>query len=217
MDQAHRPRQFYLVGLDQDDLALDAAQVVLPVARKNSAAVDHDAIDIILCRIAVEFEHAAGGGEARVQFRQHAARFDMAFVGIEQASAETALERGFEFIQRARVEPPMPGREPGKTFEVGAVARMRHHQRAVERGLRKMLAPKPERADAEPADEGLRGLGLAPGREHAAGPVAGRLRHPLVTALMQRDRVAGLRKQQRLPRPRNTCADHGNGGVPPRR
>src|SRR5713226_3613088 len=106
----------------------------------------------------------------------------------------------------------MSGREPGKTFEVGAVARMRHHERAVERRVRKMLAPKLERADAEPADEGLRGLGLAPGCEHAAGPVAGRLRHRLVTALMQRDRMAGLRKQQRLPRPGNTGADDGNRG-----
>src|SRR5260370_39554939 len=111
----------------------------------------------------------------------------------------------------------MARRELGKTFEVGAVARMRDYQRAVERRVRKMFAPKVERADAEPADHGLRGLGLAPGREHAAGPVAGRLRHPLVTALMQRDRVAGLRKQQRLPRARNTCADDGNGGIPPRR
>src|SRR2546429_9686487 len=96
MDQAHRPRQFYLVGLDQDDLALDAAQAVLPVARKNSAAIDHDAIDIILCRIAVEFERAAGGREARVQFRQHAARLDMAFLGLEQATAEAGPPRWVE-------------------------------------------------------------------------------------------------------------------------
>src|SRR5258708_24269774 len=103
----------------------------------------------------------------------------------------------------------MSGREPGKAFEVGAVARMRHHQRAVERRVRKMLAPKLERADTEPADEWFRRLGLAPGREHAAGPVAGRLRHPLVTALMPRSRLAGLRKPQRLPRPANTCAHDG--------
>ena len=94
---------------------------------------------------------------------------------------------------------------------------MRHHQRAVERGMRKMLAPKLERADAEPADDGFRCLGLAPGRQHAAGQMAGRLRHRGVAALMQRDVVAGLREQQRLPCAGNAGADHGNGGLPPLR
>ena len=37
-----------------------------------------------------------------------------------------------------------------------------------------------------------------------------------VAALMQRDGVAGLREQQRLPRAGNACADDGNGGIPPR-
>src|SRR3981081_721963 len=110
----------------------------------------------------------------------------------------------------------MAGREPGKTFEVGAVAWMRDDQRAIEWRVRKMLAPKVERADAEPADHGLRGLGLAPGREHAAGPVAGRLRHGRAAALVQRDRAAGLREQQRLPRAGNACAYDGDGGFPPR-
>ena len=77
----------------------------------------------------------------------------------------------------------------------------------------KMLTPQVERADAELDDDhGLRRLGFAPGREHAAGPVAGRLRHVGVAALVQRDGVAGLRKQQRLPRAGNPRADHGNGG-----
>src|SRR5260370_20949329 len=108
MDQAHRPRKLYLIGLDQDDLALDAAQACLRVARRKAAAIDHDAVDIILGRIAVEFEGAAGGAEARVQFRQHAARLDMAFIGIEQAIAEAALPPWVEFVQRPRLEPPMP-------------------------------------------------------------------------------------------------------------
>ena len=110
----------------------------------------------------------------------------------------------------------MAGGQLRKAFEIGAVARMRHHQRAVERGVRKMLAPQVERADAEPADHGLGGLGLAPGRQHAAGPVAGGERHIGVTALVQRDGVAGLREQQRLPGAGNARADDGNGGIPPR-
>ena len=110
----------------------------------------------------------------------------------------------------------MAGGELRKTFEIGAVARMRHHQRAVERGVGKMLAPQIERADAEPADHGLGGLGLAPRRQHAAGPVAGGERHLGVAALIQRDGVAGLREQQRLPRAGNARADDGNGGIPPR-
>src|SRR3981189_2561598 len=111
----------------------------------------------------------------------------------------------------------MAGREPGKTFEVGAVAWMRDDQRAIEWRVRKMLAPKVERADAEPADHGFRGLGLAPGREHAAGPVAGRLRHRRAAALVQRDRGDGLREQQRLPRANNACRYDAHGSVPPRR
>ena len=150
-----------------------------------------------------------------MQFRQHAARLDMAFIGIEQPVAETAVQRRFEFAQRPRVEPTVAGGEPGKAFEIGAVARMRHDQRTVERGVGKMLAPQIERADAEPADHGFRGLGLAPRRQHAAGPVAGGKRHIGVTALVQGDGVAGLCEQQRLPCAGNARADDGNGGIPP--
>src|SRR3989442_10903888 len=82
-----------------------------------------------------------------------------------------------------------------KALKIAAVARMRHHQRAVERGVWKMLAPEIERADAEPADDGLRHLCLAPRRQHAAGPMAGGKRHPGVTALMQGH---GDRKSTRL-------------------
>ncbi len=115
---------------------------------------------------------------------------------------------------RAGVKPPVARGHFGEAFEIGAVARMGHHQRTVERRLRKILAPQIERAEAEPDDHGLGGLGLAPGRQHAAGPVAGRLRHRLVAALMQRDVVAGLREQQRLPRAGDAGADDRNGGFP---
>ena len=166
--------------------------------------------------VALEFDLAAGRGDARVQFRQHAPRLDMAFVGVKQPVAETAFQRRFEFAQTLRVEPDVAGGEFGKAFEIGAVARMRHDQRAVERGFGKMLAPEVERADAEPADHGFRRLGLAPRRQHAAGPMAGGQRHRGVTALVQSDGVAGLREQQRLPCAGNAGADDGYGGIPPR-
>ena len=110
----------------------------------------------------------------------------------------------------------MAGGQPGKTLEIVAVAGVRHHQRTVERGIRQMLAPQIERAQAEPADDGLGDLALAPRRQHAAGPVAGGERHRRVTALVQRDVVAGLREQQGLPGAGNAGADDGNGGIPPR-
>ena len=51
MDQPHRARQFYLVGLDQDQLALDAAQLRLRIARGKPAAVDHEAVDVGWLRV----------------------------------------------------------------------------------------------------------------------------------------------------------------------
>src|SRR5260221_3857724 len=110
----------------------------------------------------------------------------------------------------------MAGGEFGKAFEIGAVARMRHDQRSVERGAWKMLAPEVERADAEPADHRFGRLGLAPGRQHAAGPMAGGKRHRSVTALIQSDGVAGLREQQCLPCAGYAGSDNGYGGIPPR-
>src|SRR4029077_359255 len=105
MDQPHRARQLDLAGLDQDDFALDAAKLALRVARGKSAAIDHDAVDIFGVRFAVEFDGAAGGGDARMQFGQDLPWLDMAFVGIEQALAEATLERGFDLAHTLRVEP----------------------------------------------------------------------------------------------------------------
>src|SRR2546425_687621 len=81
----------------------------------------------------------------------------------------------------------------GKALKVAAVARMRHHQRAVERGVGKMLAPEIERADAEPADQGFRRLRLAPRRQHAAGPMAGGKRHRGLGAFAPAGTAAGGR------------------------
>ena len=53
-------------------------------------------------RLAVEFDGAAGGANARVQLRQHAARLDMAFVGKEQRLAKAAFERRFEIASSHR-------------------------------------------------------------------------------------------------------------------
>ena len=215
MDQPHRAGQLDLVGLDQDHLALDAAQFGLGVARGEPAAIDHDAVEFGGGGLAVELDGAAGGDDPGVQLRQHPARLDMALAGEEQRIAETALERGFEFGQSLRVEPPVARCELGKTLEIGAVAAVRHHQRAVERGIRQFAAPQIERPQAEPGDDGFGGLALAPRRQHAAGPVAGGEHHRRVAALVQRDVVAGLREQQRLPGAGNAGADDGNGGISP--
>src|SRR5258705_11073104 len=109
----------------------------------------------------------------------------------------------------------MPAGQFGEALKVAAVARMRHPQRAVEGCLREMLAPQVERADAESADDGLRGFRLAPGRQHAAGEMTGGKRHRGVTALMQRHRVTGVGEQQGLPRAGNARAYDGDGGFPP--
>ncbi len=114
------------------------------VARGEAPAIDHDSLNAIAigrAKFAVELDGAAGGDNARVQLWQHAARLDMAFARKKQRVTETALERGFELGERARVEPPMPGGQASKTFEVGTVAAVRHHQRAVERRIRQFPAP----------------------------------------------------------------------------
>jgi hypothetical protein len=49
MDQPHGTRQFDLGGLDDDHLALDAAQVRKDVARGDAAAIDDDAA-AVLCQ-----------------------------------------------------------------------------------------------------------------------------------------------------------------------
>src|SRR6185312_9413584 len=94
---------------------------------------------------------------------------------------------------------------------------MRHHQRAVEWRIGQFAPPQIECAQAEPAYERFGFLALAIGREHAAGPVAGREHHRFVAALIERDVVPGLREQQGLPRAGNASADDGNGGLPPSR
>ena len=180
------------------------------------AAIDHDAVEIVGSHVAVELDGAAGGDDLRMQLRQHAARLDMAFVGKEQRLAKAPLQRRLEFGERRGVEPPVAGGHPRKAFEIAALARMRHHQRAVERRIRQFRAPQVERAQAEPADDGFGDLALAIGRQHAAGPVAGGKHHRVAGAFMQRDVVAGLREQQRLPRTGNAGADNGDGGIPPR-
>ena len=78
-----------------------------------------------------------------------------------------------------------------------------------------MLAPQIERADAEPADHGSEvsashhGASMPPAQWLVDSVIVG------VTALVQRDGVAGLCEQQRLPCAGNARADDGNGGIPP--
>ena len=186
------------------------------VARSQPAAVDHEAVEIVSLGVAAELDGAAGLGDRGMQPRQHAARLDMTLVRIEQARAEAALERRLQRANALGVQPSVTGGESGKALEIGAVARMRHHQRAVERRFREMSPPQIERADAESGDHRLGGLLLAPRRQHSAGPMACGFRHPGVTALVQGDGTSGLCEQQRMPGAGYACADDGDGGIPPR-
>ena len=86
---------------------LDAAQARLVVARSQPAAVDHEAVEIVSLGVAAELDGAAGLGDRGMQPRQHAARLDMALLGIEQAGAEAALERRLERANALGIEPAM--------------------------------------------------------------------------------------------------------------
>ncbi len=121
---------------------------------------------------------------------------------------EAAGERRFQRGNAIGINALMAGGHLGEALEIGAVARMGDHQRAVEFRFGKFLAPHFQRAHADLADHRLGGLGLAERREHAAGPMAGGLRHRLVAALIERDFAAGARQQQRVPRTGNASADH---------
>src|SRR5581483_8537715 len=103
MNEAHRARQLDLRRLNQDDLALDAAQLAIRSARGEPAAIDHDAFEFFGCDVAVESNRTAGGANPRMQFRQPPARLDMALVGIEQALAEPPGERGLELADALRI------------------------------------------------------------------------------------------------------------------
>src|ERR1700735_1413902 len=146
MDQPHRTRQFNFVSLDQNKFALDAAKLALVLACREPAAIDHDAscitLDILRLELAVERDGATGLPNARMQFGQDLARLDMAFVGVKKSLAKTPLKRRFDLADALRVQPPVTACQPREAFEIGPVARMRHHQRAVERGLREILAPE---------------------------------------------------------------------------
>ena len=105
MHQPHRARELHLGRLDQDHLALDAAKLALLVAGTDAAAIDHDAVEIICRDVAGELDGAAGGADALVQLRQHAARLDMALGREEQRIAKAAFQRRLERSEAGGVEP----------------------------------------------------------------------------------------------------------------
>src|SRR6201987_283605 len=126
MDQPHRPRQRHFISLDEDQFALDAAELRLVIAGGKPAAIDHETVDVIGRDIAVEHDGAAGGDDALMQLRQHAARLDMALARKEQSLAETSLQRWLERFEAGRIEPPVAFGQSRKALEIAAVARMRH-------------------------------------------------------------------------------------------
>ena len=210
MDQAHRARQRDLAGLDNDDLALHAAQVGAHVARGQPAAVDHGAVEILRLRRGVEFNSNTRGAQPLVQFGQRTARLDVAFIVEEQRCMKTAGEIGFQASKLGCIDMAVPVGKPAEALEVGAVARMRDDEGTVERRLRGFATPQIERAQAEPCHQRFRRLALAIRRQHSTGPVAHGLRHRRVAALVQRDLAACFRKQQRLPGAGDAGADHAD-------
>ena len=178
MHQTDRARQRDLRRFDDDDLALDAAQIGAGiVARGDAAAIDHHAVEIVRRRRRLEFDRHTGGAQRVVQGGQNLARIDMALSLEVQAVREAPGQHGLELGKFIGVDVPVRAGQPVETLDIGAVARMRDHQRAVERRLRQRLAPQIERAQAEAGDQIFCGLALAIRRQHAAGPMAGGLRH----------------------------------------
>src|SRR2546429_507671 len=85
-------------------------------ASAKAAAIDHDAVELFRRDVAVEFDLAAGLGDARMQFRQHAPGLDMAFIRIEQPLAKAAFQRRLEFAHALCVQPPMAAGQLGKAL-----------------------------------------------------------------------------------------------------
>ena len=211
MDEADRARQRDLVGLHDDDLALDAAQIGTGVARGDAAAVDHHAVEIPLPCPRIVFDRNAGRPEHIVQGGQDLARIDMAFLRKEQALRKTPGQGGLERGDLLRADALVSAGQPRVALEVRAIARMRDEQRAVERRLRQRLPPQIERPQTEARNHRLGRLALAQRREHPARPMARGLRHGRIAAFIERDPAPRFREQESLPCARNARADHADG------
>jgi hypothetical protein len=95
----------------------------------QAPAVDHNAVrDILRLAVAAEFDGRTGFGELCMQLRQYRAGLDMAFAGEQQGFAESPVQRRLDAGDARRIEALVIGGEPCEAFEIGAVARMRHHQ-----------------------------------------------------------------------------------------
>ena len=141
----------------------------------------------------------------------------MAFVGKEQCLAETPLQRRLEFGERrrrraaggrwsvrAKRSKSLRSRACATTSEPlnGVSGNSRRHRSSARRPSRLMIGSATSLSHY--------GASMPPAQWLVESIIAG------VAALVQRDGVAGLREQQRLPRAGNACADDGNGGFPPR-
>ena len=181
MHQPHRARQRDLVGLDDDRLALDAAQSPVDVvARGKAAAIDRRCrrvgvrvafgleLDVDAVRRQPLMQLPAARGAARHGLRR------------ERTARRESGRRARVRAQRcARASMPlvMFG-QPREAVEIGAVARMRYHQRAVKR-RRPATCSRHSSSERVPSRvmTGSAASLFAPRRQHAAGHVAGGLRH----------------------------------------
>jgi hypothetical protein len=91
-------------------------------------------------------------GEPLVQRRQYAARFHMSFPGKKQRIIEAAGERRLECSDARAIDMLMTVSQARKTLVIGAIARMRDDERAIEDRIPSMLAPEIERALAKAGD-----------------------------------------------------------------
>ena len=167
--------------------------------------------------IAVELDGAAGGVDARVQFGQHAARLDMAFIGIEQRrrgnglparvrvrSTPCASSRWWPVVSLAKRSKSARSRACATTSEpLNGVSGKCSRHRSSERTPSRPITGSEVSASHQ-------GASMPPAQWLVESVIVG------VAALVQRDGMAGLREQQRLPCAGNARADDGNGGIPPR-
>jgi len=127
MNDADRTRQRDFVRLDNDHLALDAAQILERIARVKTAAVNGERIRF-------------WSGLA-ITDRNDEPRFDKALVREKQSFVEAACKRRLELCDAFRIQSFMAAGSSGKALEIVSIPRVRDDKRAVERSVRHFLAP----------------------------------------------------------------------------
>ncbi len=197
MQKTHRARQRHLARADAHHFAAHAAQLRKRFAGRPAAAIDNDVRVARRFAIDAKTDLAAFCAQAVGQRRQGDARIEMAFVGEEQALAETPREIRLQLRNARFVHPHMRLRPRREAVDLTDVARRRDNQRALARitpGTRashQSIAPWPSSTTLLG-----RALALAERSEHAAREPR-RVAAELARALNQRDFGAPLGERNR--------------------